>query len=48
MAGAVVGLVLAWVYRLNQAAVRDDLEPRRRELQALLAGLQDPPPDAQE
>ena len=50
MAGvaAVVGLILAWVYRLNQAAVRDGLEPRRRELQALLAGLQEPPPAAQE
>ena len=46
--GAVVGVCLAWGYRLNQAAVRDGLEPRRRELQALLAGLQDPPPGAQE
>jgi hypothetical protein len=46
--GAVVGLILAGVYRLNQAAVRGELEPRRWELQALLAGLQDPPPDAQE
>jgi hypothetical protein len=39
--GAVVGLILAWVYRLNQSAVRDKLDPRRRELQGLLAGLQD-------
>ena len=46
--GAVVGLILVWAYRLNQAAVRDKLEPRRRELLGLLAGLQDPPPDAQE
>jgi hypothetical protein len=46
--GAVVGLSLAWAYRLNQAAVRDKLEPRRRELQGLLAGLRDPPSDAQE
>jgi hypothetical protein len=46
--GAVVGLALAGVYWLNQVAVRDALEPRRRELQALLAGLQDPPPEAQE
>ena len=38
---AVVGVILAWVYRLNQVAVRDVLEPRRRELQALLAGLGD-------
>jgi hypothetical protein len=45
---AVVGLVLTWVYRLNQAAVRNELEPRRRELQALLAGLQGPPPETQE
>src|SRR4051812_19169336 len=34
--GAVVGLILVWVYRLNQAAVRNELEPRRRELRALL------------
>jgi hypothetical protein len=46
--GAVVGLALAGVYRLNQAAVRDKLEPRRRELQGLLAELQNPPSDAQE
>jgi hypothetical protein len=45
---AVIVLGLAWAYRLNQAAVRDRLEPRRRELQALLAGLQEPPPAAQE
>jgi hypothetical protein len=45
---AVMGLSLAWGYRRSQAAVRDKLEPRRREPQALLAGLQDPPPDAQE
>ena len=48
VAGAVAGLSLAGVYRLNRAAVRDELEPRRRDLQALLAGLQDPPPDARE
>jgi hypothetical protein len=48
MVGAVVGLTLAWAYRMNQVAVRDNLEPRRRELQALLEGLRDPPPDAQE
>jgi hypothetical protein len=44
----VVGLALAWVYWLNQVAVRDELEPRRRDLQALLAGLRDTPPDAPE
>jgi hypothetical protein len=43
--GAVVALILAGLYWLNQAAVRAELEPRRRELQALLAGLQDPPSD---
>lgn len=30
------------VYWMNQTAVRDELEPRRRELQALLASLDDP------
>jgi hypothetical protein len=44
---AVVGLILAVLYRVNQAAVRKELEPRRRELQALLAGLGNPPPDDQ-
>ena len=46
--GAVVGLILAGVYRLNRAAVRDGLEPRRGELKARLAGLQGPPPDVRE
>jgi hypothetical protein len=41
--GAVVTLILSGVYWLNQTAVRDALEPRRRRLQALLTGLQDPP-----
>lgn len=45
---AVVGLIVVGVYRLNRTAVRDELEPRRRGLQALLAGLQSPPPDGQE
>jgi CubicO group peptidase (beta-lactamase class C family) len=38
---AVEVLVFAGVYWLNQRAVRSELEPRRRELQALLAGLKD-------
>ncbi len=38
---AFVGLVFVGVYRLNQRAVRSLLEPRRRELQALLASLRD-------
>jgi len=47
--GAVIGLALAllltgwitrWVYRLNQAAVQKRLEPRREELEALLAALE--------
>jgi MFS family permease len=33
-------IVGAFVYWLNQRAVRKDLEPRRRELQELLASLQ--------
>jgi hypothetical protein len=47
-AGAVAGLILAGVYRLNPSAVRNELEPRRWELQALLAGPRDPPPGAPE
>jgi CubicO group peptidase (beta-lactamase class C family) len=38
---AVVALLLGGVYLLNQHAVRSDLEPRRKELQALLASLKD-------
>src|SRR5262249_46631937 len=45
---AVVGMVFAGVYRLNQTAVRCALEPRRRELQGLLASLKDSPPDTGE
>jgi hypothetical protein len=40
---AIVVAVFAGVYKVNQVAVRDDLEPRRRELQALLADLDDRP-----
>jgi hypothetical protein len=40
-AAAVVGGVYTWVYWINQKAVRSTLEPRRRELQGLLAGLKD-------
>ncbi len=46
---AVVALgvgVLAGVYWLNQYAVRCELEPRRRELEALLMSLEDETPDA--
>jgi hypothetical protein len=45
---AVVGLVFAGVYRLNQTCVRSALEPRRRELQELLASLKDSPADSGE
>jgi hypothetical protein len=50
MAGlaAVAGLIVAAVYRLNRACVRRTLEPRRRELRALLAGLQESSADAAE
>jgi hypothetical protein len=34
-------LILAFVYRVNQHAVRSELEPRRQELEALLTSLQD-------
>jgi hypothetical protein len=43
LGAAIVGGVYTWVYRLNQKAVRSTLEPRRRELQALLASLEDEP-----
>jgi len=38
---AVVTLLYGGVYWLNQHTVRSDLEPRRRELEALLASLKD-------
>jgi CubicO group peptidase (beta-lactamase class C family) len=47
MAGVVtfVALVDWGIYWLNQTAVRNELEPRRRELQALLASLDEGNPD---
>ena len=48
--GFVLGIcaLTSWfLYWINQYAVRKELEPRRRELAALLAGLEgNPPPDA--
>jgi CubicO group peptidase (beta-lactamase class C family) len=38
---AVAGAILVAVYWLNQHAIRSELEPRRQELQALLASLKD-------
>ena len=35
-----VALVYGWVYWLNQSAVKKSLEPRRQELEKLLAGLE--------
>jgi hypothetical protein len=43
---AIGAVVLAVIYWLNQYAVRSELEPRRRELQALLMSLEDETPDA--
>lgn len=43
---AVVGLVFAGIYRLNQYAVRGALEPQRLELAAMLRGLEGGPSDA--
>jgi hypothetical protein len=40
---AIVAGIFAWIYRLNQAAVRTTLEPRRRELASMLRGLTDEP-----
>lgn len=42
----VVAVVFAGIYWLNQNAVRTGLEPRRQELQALLASLMDEMPAA--
>lgn len=44
LALAIVAGVFGFVYWLNRYAVRADLEPRRRELQALLASLDAEPP----
>jgi hypothetical protein len=41
---AVVGGVNAWIYWINQKAVRSTLEPRRQELAAMLRGLSEEPP----
>jgi hypothetical protein len=38
-------VVLSSVYWINQVAAGSTLEPRRRELEALLASLKDEPPD---
>ena len=38
---AIVTVLYAGIYRLNQSAVRTELEPRRQELEALLLGLKD-------
>lgn len=42
----VIALAFAWVYRLNQLAVRASLEPRRQELETLLKSLDDEQPNA--
>ncbi len=44
IAAAVVVMVFAGVWWVNQKAVRADLEPRRRELAGLLRGLEDEVP----
>ena len=46
MVVALVAIVFAGVYWLNQYAVRAELEPRRRELETLLMSLKDETPDA--
>lgn len=40
---ALLGLIFYGVYWLNQTAVRNELEPRRQKLRALLDGLRDAP-----
>jgi hypothetical protein len=44
---AISGGILVFVYWLNQYAVRTELEPRRRELESLLASFQDETPASQ-
>jgi hypothetical protein len=41
-----VGIMFAWIYYLNQSAVRTMLEPRRQELLVLLASLKEEGPAA--
>ena len=41
---AIVVIVFAAIYRLNQSAVRSELVPRRQELEALLLSLKDETP----
>jgi hypothetical protein len=38
---ALESVMFGWIYRINQAAVVSHLEPRRRELEAVLAGLEE-------
>jgi hypothetical protein len=45
VASALVAVIFAGVYWINQVAVRANLAPRRRELQELLASLRDVPAD---
>jgi hypothetical protein len=40
---ALVAAFFAWLWRLNRRAVRDELTPRARELETLLAGLVEAP-----
>ena len=39
--GLFLFVIYGWVYRLNQRAVRDQLEPRRQDLLKLVASLED-------
>lgn len=39
--GLFLFLVYGWIYRLNQSAVRDQLEPRRDDLQKIISYLED-------
>ena len=38
--GVFLFLLYGWIYRLNQRAVRDQLEPRRNDLQKLITYLE--------
>jgi hypothetical protein len=40
-AAALEFVAFGWIYRINQAAVKSQLEPKRQELEAVLAGLEE-------
>jgi hypothetical protein len=45
VAVGIVAAIFFWVYRLNQFAIRSELEPRRRELETLMMSLDNEMPE---